>query len=138
MTYLTVLSALGGGALIGLAAALLLFFTNRTAGISGIAAGLLPPWQQGFGWRLWFLSGLVLSAPIWSLLGGRVHIQIDTPLAVLAIAGLLVGYGTRLGGGCTSGHGICGNARLSVRSIVATLLFMTTAGITVFIVRHSL
>ena len=135
MTYLTVLSPLGGGALIGLAAALLLFFNNRTAGISGIAAGILPPWQQDLGWRLWFLSGLILSGPIWFLLGGRVHIQIDTPLAVLAIAGLLVGYGTRLGGGCTSGHGICGNARLAVRSIVATLLYMTTAGITVFIVR---
>ena len=136
MTYLSVLSALGGGALIGLAAALLLFFNNRTAGISGIAAGILPPWQQDTGWRLWFLAGLVLSAPLWKLLGGSVHIQIDAPLIVLAIAGLLVGYGTRLGGGCTSGHGICGNARLSVRSIVATLLFMTTAGITVFLVRH--
>jgi len=136
MTYLTVLSALGGGALIGLAAAWLLFFHNRTAGISGIAAGILPPWQQDVGWRLWFLAGLVFSAPLWKLLGGSVPIQIDTPLIVLAIAGLLVGYGTRLGGGCTSGHGICGNARLSTRSIVATLLFMTTAGITVFIVRH--
>jgi uncharacterized membrane protein YedE/YeeE len=67
-----------------------------------------------------------------------VHIQIDTPVFVLAIAGLLVGYGTRLGGGCTSGHGICGLSRLSARSIVATLLFMTTAGITVFIVRHGI
>jgi uncharacterized membrane protein YedE/YeeE len=136
MTYLTVLSALGGGALIGLATALLLFTNNRTAGISGIAAGILPPLQQDTGWRLWFLAGLVLSAPLWMLLGGNVHIQIDSPLIVLAIAGLLVGYGTRLGGGCTSGHGICGIARLSVRSIVATLLFMSTAGITVFLVRH--
>ena len=136
MTYLTVLTALGGGALIGLAAALLQFFNNRTAGISGIAAGILPPWQQDTVWRLWFLAGLVLSAPLWKLLGGSVTIQIDAPLTVLAGAGLLVGYGTRLGGGCTSGHGICGNVRLSVRSIVATLLFMTTAGITVFLVRH--
>jgi uncharacterized protein len=136
MTYLTVLSALGGGVLIGLATALLLFTNNRTAGISGIAAGILPPLQQDTGWRLWFLAGLVLSAPLWTLLGGSVHIQIDSPLIVLAIAGLLVGYGTRLGGGCTSGHGICGIARLSVRSLVATLLFMSTAGITVFLVRH--
>jgi uncharacterized protein len=136
MTYLTLLSALGGGSLIGLAAALLLFFNNRTAGISGIAAGILPPWKQDISWRLWFLAGLVLSAPLWTLLGGRVHSQIDAPLTVLAIAGLLVGYGTRLGGGCTSGHGICGNARLSVRSLVATLTFMTTAGITVFLMRH--
>jgi uncharacterized protein len=136
MTYLTIVPALGGGALIGLAAAMLLFFNNRTAGISGIAAGIFPPWRQDTGWRLWFLAGLVLSAPFWTLSGGSVHIEIDTPFIVLAIAGLLVGYGTRLGGGCTSGHGICGNARLSARSIVATLVFMTTAGITVFLVRH--
>jgi uncharacterized membrane protein YedE/YeeE len=136
MTYLTALSALGGGVLIGLAAALLLFFNNRIAGISGIAAGILPPWQQETGWRLWFLIGLVVSAPLWKLFGGLVYIQLDAPLIVFAIAGLLVGYGTQLGGGCTSGHGICGNARLSVRSIFATLIFMTTAGITVFLVRH--
>ena len=136
MTYFTALSALGGGVLIGLAAALLLFFNNRIAGISGIAAGILPPWQKETGWRLWFLIGLVVSAPLWKLFGGHVYIQLDAPLIVLAIAGLLVGYGTQLGGGCTSGHGICGNARLSVRSIVATLVFMTTAGITVFLVRH--
>ncbi len=136
MTYLTILSALGGGALIGLAAALLLFFNNRTAGISGIAAGILPPWTQDISWRLWFLAGLVVSAPLWRLLGGTVHLQIDAPLTVLAVAGLLVGYGTRLGGGCTSGHGICGNARLSARSFVATLIFISTAGITVFLVRH--
>ena len=122
--------------LIGIAAASLLFFNNRTAGISGIAAGILPPWRQDIGWRLWFLAGLVISAPLWKLLGGNVYLQIDTPLTVLAIAGLLVGYGTRLGGGCTSGHGICGIARLSLRSIVATLTFMTTAGITVYWVRH--
>ena len=138
MTYLTVLPALGGGALIGLAAALLLFFNNRTAGISGIAAGILPPLKQDTGWRLSFLAGLILSAPLWRLLGGSVHIKIDAPLTVLSVAGLLVGYGTRLGGGCTSGHGICGIARLSMRSIGATLLFMTTAGITVFLVLHGI
>ena len=102
----------------------------------GIAAGILPPWRQNIGWRLWFLAGLVISAPLWKLLGGSVYLQIDTPLTVLVIAGLLVGYGTRLGGGCTSGHGICGIARLSQRSIVATLIFMITAGITVYLVRH--
>jgi uncharacterized protein len=136
MTNLNIISALGGGMLIGIAAASLLFFNNRTAGISGIAAGILPPWRQDIGWRLWFLAGLVISAPLWKLIGGSVYLQIDTPLTVLAIAGLLVGYGTRLGGGCTSGHGICGIARLSQRSIVATLIFMTTAGITVYLVRH--
>ena len=132
MTYLTVLSALGGGALIGLAAALLLFFNKRTAGISGIAAGILPPWTQDISWRLWFLAGLVASAPLWKLFGGTVHLQNDTPLTVLIIAGLLVGYGTRLGVGCGSGHGICGNARLSARSIVATRIVMSTAGIVVY------
>ena len=136
MTNLNIISALGGGMLIGIAAASLLFFHNRTAGISGIAAGILPPWRQNIGWRLWFLAGLVISAPLWKLLGGSVYLQIDTPLTVLVIAGLLVGYGTRLGGGCTSGHGICGIARLSQRSIVATLIFMITAGITVNLVRH--
>jgi uncharacterized membrane protein YedE/YeeE len=137
MIELSVFSALGGGALIGLAAALLLFFNNRVAGISGIAAGILPPWQDETSWRLWFLMGLVLSAVLWKLLGGSIEVQIDTPLIVLAISGLLVGYGTRLGGGCTSGHGICGIARLSKRSIVATLIFMSTAGITVFLIRHT-
>jgi uncharacterized membrane protein YedE/YeeE len=136
MTYITVLSAFGGGILIGLAAAVLLFFNNRVAGISGIAAGILPPWQEETGWRLWFLIGLVFSAALWRLFGGSIEVHIDTSLIVLAISGLLVGYGTRLGGGCTSGHGVCGIARLSGRSIVATLVFMSTAGITVFLVRH--
>jgi len=136
MTFLTVVTALGGGILIGLAAAILLFFNNRNAGISGIAAGLIKPWQQESHWRLAFIIGLVISAPLWRLLVGDISIQINTPLSVLAIAGLLVGYGVQLGGGCTSGHGICGNARLSPRSIVATLTFMITAGITVYIVRH--
>jgi uncharacterized membrane protein YedE/YeeE len=136
MTFLTVVTALGGGILIGLAAAILLFFNNRNAGISGIAAGLIKPWQQDSHWRLAFIIGLVISAPLWRLLVGDISIQINTPLSVLAIAGLLVGYGVQLGGGCTSGHGICGNARLSPRSIVATLTFMITAGITVYIVRH--
>ena len=138
MTYITVLSAFGGGILIGLAAAVLLFFNNRVAGISGIAAGILPPWQDETGWRLWFLIGLVLSPSLWKLFGGSIDVQIDTSLIVLAISGLLVGYGTRLGGGCTSGHGICGIARLSGRSIVATLVFVSIAGITVFLVRHVL
>lgn len=138
MDYLNVFLPLAGGALIGLSAALLLFTHNRTAGISGIAAGILPPWKGDQGWRFWFLAGLLISAPLYKLSGQPVHIEVDTPLAVLAIAGLLVGYGTRLGGGCTSGHGICGIARLSMRSIAATLIFMLTAGVTVFAVRHQL
>lgn len=136
MAEITVFSALAGGILIGLAAALLLFFHKRVAGISGIAAGILPPWGAESGWRFWFLSGLVVSAPLYKLTGNPIPLNFSASLPVLAVAGVLVGYGTRLGGGCTSGHGVCGIARLSIRSIVATLVFMSTAGITVFLVRH--
>jgi uncharacterized protein len=116
----------------------LLFTHKHTAGISGIAAGLLPPWREASVWRVWFLAGLLASAPLYRLIGADIALDLDAGPGLLAIAGLLVGYGTRLGGGCTSGHGVCGIARLSIRSIVATLTFMLTAGITVFIVRHLL
>lgn len=138
MAEITVLSALAGGSIIGLASAMLLFKHNRVAGISGIAAGILPPWNAESGWRLWFLLGLVVSAPLYRLAGGLIPVRLDAPIMVLAAAGLLVGYGTRLGGGCTSGHGVCGIARLSVRSIIATLVFMLTAGLSVYLVRHVL
>ncbi len=136
MTNFTPVSALAGGTLIGLAAALLLFTHNRVAGISGIAAGILPPWTAETRWRLWFMLGLIASAPLYRLSGLPVPVQIDAPLAVMAVAGLLVGYGTRLGGGCTSGHGVCGIAKLSVRSVAATMIFMLTAGLTVYLLRH--
>lgn len=138
MNSLTILSSLAGGTLIGLSAALLLYTHKHTAGISGIAAGLLPPWQAGGGWRGWFLAGLLASAPLYRLSGATIAMDLAASPGLLVIAGLLVGYGTRLGGGCTSGHGVCGIARLSLRSIVATLIFMLTAGITVLIVRHLL
>ncbi len=136
MAEVTVLSALTGGALIGLAAALLLFSHNRVAGISGIAAGILPPWSTESRWRLWFLAGLIASGPLYRLTGNAIPVHFDASLTILAVAGLLVGYGTRLGGGCTSGHGVCGIARLSARSIVATLVFMLTGGLSVYLVRH--
>lgn len=136
MTYLTVLSSLCGGVLIGLAATILLYFNHRVAGISGIVAGLFKPWQCDSLWRLAFLIGLIMSASLWYLMGGFIHIKLDASYSLLAISGLLVGYGTRLGNGCTSGHGICGLARLSPRSMVATACFMITAGITVYWVRH--
>ncbi|MDX8129240.1 YeeE/YedE thiosulfate transporter family protein [Methylomonas sp. OY6] len=138
MNYLTILSALAGGAMIGLAAALLLFTHKHTAGISGIAAGMLPPWNESSVWRGWFLAGLLASGPLYRLSGADITLDLAASPGLLAIAGLLVGYGTRLGGGCTSGHGVCGIARLSMRSIVATLTFMLTAGVTVFITRHLL
>lgn len=138
MIDITILSAALGGVIIGLAAGLLLLTHKRVAGISGIVSGLLLPWNAESSWRLWFVLGLIASAPLYRITVGEIAIKLDAPLAVLAVAGVLVGYGSRLGGGCTSGHGVCGIARLSMRSIVATLMFMLTAGVTVYIQRHVL
>lgn len=138
MTDITILSAALGGVIIGLAAGLLLLTHKRVAGISGIVSGLLLPWNTESSWRLWFVLGLIASAPLYRITVGEIAIKLDAPMAVLAVAGVLVGYGSRLGGGCTSGHGVCGIARLSMRSIVATLMFMLTAGVTVYIQRHLL
>jgi len=138
MAEITFISAIGGGALIGFASALLLHTHQRMAGVSGIAAGLLPPWSQDTTWRLFFVLGLIASGLLYRLSGLPLPIQINSSWPVLLVAGLLVGFGSRLGGGCTSGHGICGIARLSVRSIIATLTFMLVAGIVVFITRHGL
>jgi uncharacterized membrane protein YedE/YeeE len=136
MENFTPYSALTGGVLIGLAVALLLLFNGRVAGVSGIASGVLPPWRDDIGWRLCFLAGLMLAPVLYKLLGGQVAIQIKASPLVMAVAGVLVGYGTSLGRGCTSGHGVCGLSRLSARSAVATLTFMFSAAITVYIVRH--
>jgi uncharacterized membrane protein YedE/YeeE len=128
-----------GGALIGLSAAILLFINGRIAGISGIAGGVIYPEKGDMDWRIVFLVGLIIGGFLyqWSGLGvGVEHIQavVDTPM--LIIAGVLVGIGTTIGTGCTSGHGICGLARRSPRSLVATLSFMASAFVTVFIVRQ--
>jgi uncharacterized membrane protein YedE/YeeE len=138
MENFTPYSALIGGALIGLSAALLLFLNGRIAGISGIVGKALFPEQRGdVGWRMFFLAGLVLGPLVLRLINGNaVLFRIETSLPVLVLAGLLVGYGTSLGVGCTSGHGICGLARLSPRSALATVIFMIVAGMTVYIVRH--
>ncbi len=131
--------ALGGGVLIGIAGALLLLTHGRVAGISGIAAGVLAPARGEFGWRAAFIAGLVGGG---FLLRGFVPEVIGSPavggVGIAIAAGLLVGIGTRLGNGCTSGHGVCGLARGSVRSLAATLTFMATAAATVFLVRHVL
>lgn len=131
------LQSLLGGIAIGLAAAILLLFNGRTAGISGIAGGLLSRARGDKGWRLAFVAGLV---------GGGLLLQAAAPATIGApasasvglalVAGLLVGFGTRLGNGCTSGHGVCGLSRGSVRSLAATITFMATAALTVFVVRH--
>jgi hypothetical protein len=132
-------AALAGGALIGLGSTLLMLANGRIAGISGIAGGLLQPAPGEIGWRVAFLVGLILGPAAVGLAGGVVPVptfQTDT-LGMIA-AGLLVGFGTRLGAGCTSGHGVCGLARLAPRSLVATLTFMGVAVATVFVVRHVL
>lgn len=137
ITHFTPLASPAGGALIGLAAVMLMAFTGRIAGVSGIAAGLLPPIDDDFAERLAFIGGLI-CAPLFVLLAtGRLpSLTIETNTLPLAIAGLLVGFGSVWGNGCTSGHGVCGISRLSRRSIVATLIFMATGFATTFLVRH--
>ena len=136
MHNFTPISALFGGALIGLSVAMLWLTKGRIAGISGILGGLLGASQREAGWRLAFLAGLLCAAPLMLMLGQVPVITVEAGGGTLIAAGLLVGFGTRLGGGCTSGHGICGMARMSARSIVATLLFMASAAVTVFVTHH--
>jgi uncharacterized protein len=139
MANFTPVSAAIGGALIGLSAVLLMLSTGRIAGISGIFSGLLNMRGEDKGWRIAFLAGLILAPVIAGLIGyGMSPPKLPLSWAVIVVAGLLVGFGTRLGGGCTSGHGICGIARLSPRSIAATVVFMVTAIATVAITRHVL
>lgn len=135
---LTPVSALAGGALIGFAAVLLLLLNGRVAGVSGIAGRLLDPRALPPGdaaWRILFLVGLVAGAGLYGLFA-PVVIQIQTSWPVLIVGGLLVGFGTQLGNGCTSGHGVCGIARLSPRSMVATGVFVASAIVTVAVTRH--
>ncbi len=138
MTEFTPWMSLAGGVLIGLSALLLMAGLGRVAGITGILAGVLPRVVQDFDWRLAFLAGMVLAP--WLLARAGVPIPFSIPVSVLslAIGGVIVGVGATLGSGCTSGHGVCGNARGSLRSVAATLTFMVTAAITVFVLRHVL
>ena len=134
MENFTPASALLGGTLIGIAAVVLMAFNGRIAGISGIFGGLFG---SDWNWRLSFIVGL-LAGPyaVKSLAGWEPHVVISASVPELIVAGLLVGLGTRLGSGCTSGHGVCGLARLSPRSLVATLTFMAVAAAVVFLVRE--
>ena len=126
MHNFTPLRSLFGGALIGLSASLLALGAGRVAGISGIIGGLFTPGREGRSWRVEFLAGLGVGAVLWLLVQPSVYASAGRSLPLLALAGLLVGFGARLGGGCTSGHGVCGLSRLSKSSLYATLTFMAT------------
>ncbi len=131
------LPALLGGVLIGLSASWLLYFHGRIAGISGLLAGLVAPGTTDRGLRAWFVTGLVVAGIVlFRFSPAAFAMTPDRSLGALAVAGLLVGYGTRVGNGCTSGHGVCGLSRGSVRSLVAVVTFMSTAGLTVAIIRQ--
>ena len=130
--------ALAGGLLIGAAAALLLLLNGRIAGISGIVAGLLRPTAGDWTWRLAFVAGMLLAPVLYAVVATLPAIRIDAAMPTLVAAGLLVGIGTRYGSGCTSGHGVCGLARRSLRSLAATLAFMAAGFLTVYVVRHLL
>ena len=136
MHNLTPLSGLSGGALIGLAASMLMILTGRLAGVSGIVGGLLTA-SADRAWRIAFVAGLIAAALIAPLFGAPSPARLaSSNLLLFAVAGLLVGFGSRMGNGCTSGHGVCGFARVSARSIVATIVFMGAGVLTVAIVRH--
>lgn len=131
-------ASLAGGVLIGLAAALLVLFNGRIAGISGIVGGLLRPVRGDVTWRAAFVAGLVLAPLAWLQFDKLPRLHVDASLPVLVVAGLLVGVGTRIGSGCTSGHGVCGISRGSMRSLAATATFMVAGFAVVFVVRHLL
>jgi uncharacterized membrane protein YedE/YeeE len=137
-TSFTPIASLLGGALIGLSAVLLMWATGRIAGVSGIAARLFPPYEdRQFTGRLAFVAGLIAAPVLVRLMTGSLPAQtiaVGTP--VLIVAGLLTGFGAVWGSGCTSGHGVCGLSRLSVRSLVATIVFMAAGIATVFVMRH--
>jgi hypothetical protein len=137
MTEPNIFGGLIGGALIGLAAVLLLALNGRIAGVSGILGGLITSISRGERfWRLAFVFGLIAGAGLYVLARGGLPLELQASNPTLLVAGLLVGVGTRLGSGCTSGHGVCGLARRSPRSLVATMIFIVTAALTVFLARH--
>jgi len=136
ITEFTPYMSLGGGILIGLAAALLMAFNGRIAGMTGILGGILPPVSSDWPWRAAFLAGAIIAPMIYVMSGNTIGFSVPISTGALVIGGLIVGVGVMFGSGCTSGHGVCGMARLSPRSIAATLVFMVSTGITVFVVRH--
>ena len=139
MENFTPVTSLCGGIVIGLSASLLLLCDGKIAGISGIMGGLLSPAHNDTAWRVLFVVGLLTGGLLFSLISPQAFtVSIARSPGALMLAGLLVGFGTRLGNGCTSGHGICGISRLSPRSLIATITFMITGMVTVFITNHLL
>ena len=136
LTEFTPWLSLGGGILIGLSAVLLMWLNGRIAGMTGILFGIIPPFAPDWSWRAAFVAGAVIAPLVWIALGNPIGFAVPVSNPALIIGGLIVGIGVTFGGGCTSGHGVCGMARLSPRSIVATVIFMAVTFITVFVMRH--
>jgi len=135
-TEFTPWMSLAGGVLIGVSAILLMVFNGRIAGMTGIMTGIIPPFSTDWPWRIAFLAGAVIGPVLYLATGGAIPYAVPVSLPLLALGGLIVGVGVYYGAGCTSGHGVCGMARLSPRSIAATVTFMIATGITVYVVRH--
>jgi uncharacterized membrane protein YedE/YeeE len=138
LTHFTPWASLAGGILLGLASAIFILVNGRILGISGIVGGLLRPKTGDVGWRIAFVLGMLTAPALYLLVAGPVPATIDAGWGTVVLAGLLVGVGTRYGSGCTSGHGVCGLARLSPRSLAATLTFMGAGFAIVFLMRHVL
>ena len=138
MTEFTPIASLAGGILIGIGAVILMAFNGRIAGMTAMLGGILQPQHPDSGWRLAFLAGAIGAPLIATLLGAEFSFAAPTSGAALALGGVIVGLGVSYGSGCTSGHGVCGMARLSPRSIVATATFMATTFATVTVIRHGL
>jgi len=136
ITEFTPYLSLGGGALIGISAILLMAFHGRIAGMTGILAGILPPFSSDWAWRAAFIAGAIFAPTIFVMAGGTIPFAVPPSTTLLVIGGLIVGVGVYFGSGCTSGHGVCGMARLSPRSITATIVFMIATFITVYVIRH--
>lgn len=135
-TEFTPWMSLAGGLLIGVSAVLLMALNGRIAGMTGILAGIVPPSSRDWGWRAAFVAGAVVAPLAYLALGGVVEYSVPVSLPVVAVGGVVVGIGVYFASGCTSGHGVCGIARLSPRSIVATATFMAAAIATTYVIRH--
>jgi uncharacterized membrane protein YedE/YeeE len=136
MTEFTPLLAIAGGILIGLSSVLLMLFHGRIAGMTGILSGLIPPFASDWKWRVAFMGGAIIAPALIRYMGAPVSYEIPVSTASLIIGGVIVGVGVFLSSGCTSGHGVCGLARFSVRSLAATITFMGFTFATVYIIRH--